>query len=250
MNTAARIGFSALCCLIALSAAADTAYVTSQLKVGLHQDKTADSPIVKVIPVGTALDVLKHGAGMSQVRDPSGTTGWLDNSYLTDKAPAGSAQVQQLQKQLADAQQQISDLQGQAGDEMAASPDQQSALRKKNADLAQKLKEEQLRAGEFQIKLAELRKRVGENNDTASLYKQIEQLREDKKKLEIELSGRAGNSGPVQMLEHAASGSGASLNVPLSALAIAFVVILLAGFAGGIYLMDYRNRRRHGGFRV
>jgi hypothetical protein len=61
---------------------------------------------------------------------------------------------------------------------------------------------------------------------------------------------RTGDGGTVHLLEHAVSGSAEGLNLSLPALAIAILVILFAGFAGGIYLMDYRNRRRHGGFRV
>lgn len=247
MNAVTRIGCGLLCCFATAWAGADTVYVTSSFKVGLHQDKTADSPVVKVVPSGTPLELITRGASVSNVRDSDGTSGWLDNSYLTDTAPAANDKVQDLQKKLNQAQQRIADLEAQAG---PSTPGQQSSLQKQNTDLQQQLKEEQLRAGEFQIQLSELRKRVGQNNDNASLYKQIEQLEADKKKLEVQLSSGQGRDGEGTMSSTGSGRTGTSFRLGFSSLAAASGIILLAGFICGVYLMDYLNRRKHGGFRV
>ena len=39
---------------------AETAYVTDKLMAGIHQDNTTGSIIIKVIPTGTKLEILKQ----------------------------------------------------------------------------------------------------------------------------------------------------------------------------------------------
>jgi len=76
---------------------AETVYIDDKIKIGLHQDKDIDSPIIKLLPGGTALEVVKRDTPLTQVKEPGGTSGWIDNRYLVDAAP-GRAQLLQLQE--------------------------------------------------------------------------------------------------------------------------------------------------------
>lgn len=222
---------------------AGTMYVTREFKTGLHEERSIDSAITALIAAGTALEIVKREEPLSFVRTPDGATGWIDNSYLVAEAPSAGAELKQereradaLERRVAELQQQApaADSAASGGGEMA------DALRKQNAELEQSLKQERLRAGELQVQVSELRKRIGINSDNASLYDRIDELQSENKRLQVALSG-AGAAGGTE------TGGGAPAARSLLAW---FVLVLIAGFGGGIFLMDWRNRRRHGGFRV
>ena len=56
---------------------AETVYIKDSLLVGLHEEKSIDSAILKVLPTGTALEVLKRENDFVNVRSPKGCR-WLD----------------------------------------------------------------------------------------------------------------------------------------------------------------------------
>ncbi|MEX2515721.1 MAG: TIGR04211 family SH3 domain-containing protein [Gammaproteobacteria bacterium] len=82
-----RLLFICLLLGLPLSAHAETVFVIDQVEAGLYQGKTADSPILKLLPTGTALDVLQRDGERVQVRDPEGARGWIDNRYLMPTKP-------------------------------------------------------------------------------------------------------------------------------------------------------------------
>ena len=145
-----------------------------------------------------------------------------------------------LARKLNDAAQQLSRFQ--AGGDKQVSGDA--------SDLQQQLNSERLKTGELQIQLAELKKRIGQNNDTESLYSQIEELREKNKTLEIQLAG-ALNGGESAVTTQSADGqySGYFIRDWKRHLLYFFLAIIF-GMGLGIFAMDHFNRRRHGGFRV
>lgn len=241
-----------LLCAAAAAQTPEKAWVTRDFKAGLHEEKSVDSAITTLVSSGTALEVVKRENPLSFVRTPDGVTGWIDNTYLVTSAPTDAAELKQareradsLERRAAELEKQIADL----GTRPAAGggPVDSSfndALRKQNTDLEQTLKEERLRAGELQVQVSELRKRIGMNSDNASLYDRIGELEAENKQLQVSLSGAAAAEGSAS----SAAGGGAGMN--LRSLAAWLALVLVAGFGGGIYLMDYLNRRRHGGFRV
>ena len=224
----------------------ETVYLTNQFQVGLHQDKSPDTPIIKTIPSGTALELIKQEKNSAYVRDPQGVSGWIDNSYLVQQPPAGTdsakllAENNDLEKKLEDANHQISQLRS----NMATSGG------KDQNDLQQQLNAERIKTGELQIQLAELKKRLGQNNDTDSLYKQIEALKEKNMTLKIQLAGeqdkdeKAGTGGQQN------GDSTGLLQQDWKRSVVYFFIYILIGMVLGIYILDYYNRRRHGGFRV
>lgn len=239
--------------LFSVSAAAqapEKVYVTRDFKAGLHEEKAIDSAITTLVSSGTALEIVKRENPLSFVRTPDGVTGWIDNSYLMTTPPTDTAELKQareradgLERRTAELQKQIADLQSHpaAGGHMDSNL--YETLKKEHADLEQTLKEERLRSGELQVQVSELRKRVGMNSDNATLYDRISELEAENKQLQVALSGKPAADGRPAT-------PGAAVNLGMRSLATWLALLLVVGFGGGIYLMDYLNRRRHGGFRV
>jgi len=244
---ALSVCLSGLLLLAALPGAAETLYITGQIQAGLHQDKLPDSPIVKLVPTGTAVDVIKQEDNVSFVREPGGASGWIDNSYLVAQPSdvQAQAQVATLQKQLDQARQQIQKLQAAPAPPPAQPADQD--LIKENSDLTQQLKAEKLKVGDLQVQMSELRKQIGIDNNNQSLYQKITELSEKNKQLQVELARASDNAGKTDM---AATASAPAPVQNWYRLVLYLVLALAAGLILGMYLLDILHRRRHGGFRV
>jgi len=235
--------------LLLLSAAApaqspEKGWVTRDFKAGLHEEKAVDSAITTLVTSGTALEIVKRENPLSFVRTQDGVTGWIDNTYLVATPPTDSAELKQARERADALERRVAELEKQpaaGGGPVNAGSD--SSLTKANADLEQALKEERLRAGELQVQVTELRKRIGMNSDNAALYDRIGELEAENKQLQVSLS-----DGPAT--GDRTTGSGTAAGLGMRSIAAWLALVLVAGLGGGIYLMDYLNRRRHGGFRV
>lgn len=74
--------------LVAGTAAADTAYVTDLLRLGLHAaQNTSDQPFQTLVS-GTELEVLDRIPNYAHVRTGEGREGWVKSAYLVDEKPA------------------------------------------------------------------------------------------------------------------------------------------------------------------
>lgn len=220
---------------------ADTLYIDDKVLVGMHQENSVDSPILKVIPSGTALDVIKQDKPLSQVKGPDGTTGWIDNKYLVKTAP-GRAQLQEAEDKISQLEAQVSALKSNTAPE---NPSTDKNLAKDNEDLKQLLKSERLRVGELQAQTAELKNKLAHENNND----------ESAKKLETLASENAGLKKQIDNLQKTAGNPSKKINIDLGAfnwkkMLISISISLILGFAAGIYVLDLIIRRRHGGFRV
>ena len=182
-------------------AQAQSVYITDQLKAGLYEEKTLDSPIVKIVPSGTSLELIKQEEELSFVRDPKGVTGWIDNKYLVQERPAHTqlnevkAKNAQLKKQLAVAKQKINIVENELKQQdPPAQPSAMKTLINEKTALQHTIKKERLKVGELQVQLAEVRNRIGQNNDNTSLYKQIGKLEDENKNLEVQLAKKIDNN--------------------------------------------------------
>jgi SH3 domain protein len=74
--------------LLPLMAAAETAYVTDNLRLGLHQAEDTADRAFRILDSGQPMEVLIRGGSYANVRLPDGTEGWVKSAYLVDEKPA------------------------------------------------------------------------------------------------------------------------------------------------------------------
>lgn len=92
-----RILIATLLALGALSARAETLYVTDKLYLGVYSEK--DKGQFTSITSGTALEVIAQERNWVHARLPDGREGWVKSKYLVDKAPA-VVRLAELEQQL------------------------------------------------------------------------------------------------------------------------------------------------------
>lgn len=109
MRRAALVSFS-LCALIAAPVAAETAYVTDSLRLGLHAaSDTSDRPFENLVS-GTAFEVLERNTNYARVRLADGREGWVKAAYIVTEKPAAArvleleAEIEHLRGTVAEAQ--------------------------------------------------------------------------------------------------------------------------------------------------
>ncbi len=256
----------ALCCCQSL-VAAENAFVIDKLLVGVHEGKDLDSAIIKVLPTGTQLEILKREGELAYVADPEQTKGWVDAAYLTAERPAALralelekeklalvARIKVLETQPATARpgQENSQANGQAN----ANPNDDSngkvdALTSENTELKGKLSDERLRSGKLQTEVAGLRTEV--KNSSAPPDARVMELEHARDDLQAELAAVREQLGEF---EARASLNDSAALLPLvlrdyaTWILIALAIVIAIAFAGGAYTIDFLGRRRHGGFRI
>ncbi|MBT8107511.1 MAG: TIGR04211 family SH3 domain-containing protein [Gammaproteobacteria bacterium] len=80
--------FIGLLALLPVVAAADTAYVTDNLRLGLHTAENTSDRAFRFLDSGQAMEVLIRDRNYANVRLPDGTEGWVKAAYLVDEKPA------------------------------------------------------------------------------------------------------------------------------------------------------------------
>lgn len=180
-------------------AAAETAYVTDQLRLGLHQAADTSDRSFRTLESGQELEILSRDRNYARVRLPDGTIGHVKAAYLVTEKPAALI--------VAEARAEAERLQGELEEAMRRFAGPAATI----AALEQQLTEH----------LAELEE---SRNRIVELSEQNERFAERQASYQYSL--------------------------PLSWVGGALGVSLLAGFLGGLWWLDYRSRRRHGGFRI
>ena len=77
-----------LLALLPLVAAAETAYVTDNLRLGLHTAEDTSDRAFRFLDSGQAMEILVRDRNYANVRLPDGTEGWVKAAYLVDEKPA------------------------------------------------------------------------------------------------------------------------------------------------------------------
>lgn len=196
----------ATCCFIygllaalPLSAAAQTVYVTDNLRLGLHEAEDTSGRPFRMLESGQEMEILSRDRNYANVRLPDATEGWVKNAYLVEEKPAKlivaeiTAERDALIAELA------------ATRESFAAP--AATIEALRAEVAQA----ESRIGEAQSQIDELQ---AENQGYAGLKEQYR-------------------------------GS-----LPLSWVAAAIIVCLIAGVLLGMWWVDRQSRNRHGGIRI
>jgi len=226
---------------------AETVYITDSLLVGLHEEKSIDSAILKVLPTGTALEVVSRDNDFVNVRDPKGVTGWVSNNYLISNNPdlnegsdAGAAQskkIKELEAELHTIRMQMT----KPDQWQVVDPDATAKLKSDNKKLTQEINSEKLKSGELQANLAELRNKISQNGSNRKLINEVKQLKETNAQLQDEIAQLQGNSNTNETDPD-------SFSMPSPV--IFSGISLLLGLLAGIIFMDWREKRRYGGLRL
>ena len=233
--------------------AAEPMYVIDKLLVGIHESKAQDSAILKVVPTGTALDVLKREGDFAYVSEAGGVKGWVDGSYLVATAPA-QTRVDALEKDKAGLESRVKQLEEAAkgkGQAVPADSAQLDALLKENTDLKGKLSDEKLRAGTLQTEVASLRTQV--KTSAVPQDARLVELERSRDDIEQELDEARKKLAEFEARE---SQDDVAALVPLvlreykASVAIVALLLIALSFGAGVWTVDMLNRRRHGGFRV
>ena len=191
--------FIGVLALVPLFAAAQTAYVTDTLQLGLHQaSDTSDRPF-RSLDSGQELEILSRTTYYANVRLPDGTLGWVKAGFLVNDKPARLivAETRDEADRLAGELEELRSA-------FAAPAATIDALKQQVADL-------QARLGDSDAKAVELDEQNASLRNRQSQYK---------------------NSMPLQWVAGAVG------------------LCLIGGFLFGLWWVDQRSRRRHGGIRI
>lgn len=278
MKNMQRIVMLLLLMLVGLGAShAETLYVTDRILLGLHTEASEDSPLVDSVPSGTAVQVLESVEAFKKVRLPNGKTGWVNTGYLVNTKPA-TAQVDEIaareekvqtelkstkeelakknrelqvrSDELSNARTTIQELKKKANnaspaidtkmaEELAAANDEIEKLKEKLAQAESSAPPEQPVAQDVQQKQPE---------NASELTQRLTQLEADNAALQgrIDMALAHLNGEEMPTAEELALMRPRLPNWMWSLL----VLMVIIGIAIGVSWMDFRHRRRHGGFRV
>ena len=224
--------------VLLMAGAVDGAHITDKLVVGVYAGPNTDGMPLRLIASGTPLEVLKTEQGFSEVRLADETRGWVESTYITEEKPAKAmlletqAKLRQMGVELAGLREKVA---GDAAATAAAPPIMPPTARE--AQLRQSLQQAQQRVAELEQQLAEVpRDRDARAELEALRARTAEALRllADAHGLRLSATEAPSSAGFLQRYRAWIVG----------------VVALVLGFAAGIAVVDYRIRKRYGGFRI
>ncbi|MEX2497077.1 MAG: TIGR04211 family SH3 domain-containing protein [Woeseia sp.] len=185
--------------LLPQSVNAETAYVTDQLRLGLHRAEDTSDRAFRTLQSGQQLEIVSQTRNYAQVRLPDGTAGYVKAAYLVTDKPAALI--------VAEMRSENQRLQGELEAKIAQFAGPAATI----SALEQQVAEQNATIEENALRVAEL---AAQNEHLGSRQEQYK------------------NSLPVSWVLGATS------------------ICLLAGFLGGMWWIDHRSRKRHGGFRI
>lgn len=220
--------------LLMLPSLLHAAHITDKLVVGLYPAASAEGTPLQLLPSGTPLEVLERDKGFAKVRLSDDTVGWVEADYVTDEKPA-KAMLLETQAKLRQMGLELAALRAAAGEEAAPLP---AALppSAREAELQQALARAEQR-------VAELEGRIVEQSADADAQRRLSALQTRVRAVLDDLAAAEGLV--VQPAEPPPADFLARHQVWVIGIAA-----LVLGIGIGIVLIDYRIRRRYGGFRI
>lgn len=185
--------------LLPLAAGAETAYVTDNLRLGLHQAADTSDRAFRTLESGQELEILSRDRNYANVRLPDGVLGNVKVAYLVFDKPAKLI--------VAETQAALEALQSELESTKAAFAAPAATI----ASLEGRLAESEAALETSTARISELSAEVDDFQERHEQYK---------------------------------------FSLPFKWVASAMFVCLLAGFLGGLWWIDYRSRKRHGGIRI
>lgn len=247
-------------------ASAEKRYVTDRILLGIHVEADETSTLIKSVPSGTELEVIDTAEGFVKIKLEDGTEGWVSTGFVMEQPPATrkydvlaheyEQTTQALDKlkvdyakkerelevrrdQLSNATTTIRELKKRKGGEVVVDTETEDKL-------AASLKEIE----NLKVKIAELEKAPEPTIDVdqKQIFNELKEVKDQndvmKKRIDVALAHLKGERIPTA--EELAS---IRPKFPLWYWTL-LMIILLIGVVAGYFFMDYRFRRRHGGFRI
>jgi SH3 domain protein len=182
-----------------LLAGAETAYITDNLKLGLHQAADTSDRAFRTLESGQAMEILYRDRNYAHVQLPDGVQGYVKAAYLVSVKPAKLI--------VAETQAEVDRLSGELAE-----------MREAFAGPAQTIDALKQQAAELQVAL----------DESNGIVAQLSEENED----------YAGRQDAFKN------------SLPLRWVAGAIGVCLFGGFFVGLWWVDHRSRKRHGGIRI
>jgi SH3 domain protein len=218
--------------LSVLSALAAAAHITDKLVVGLYPEPSLQGEPSRLLTSGTPVEVLKRAKGAVQVRLADDTRGWLEARYVTEEKPAAMM--------LLEAQAEIRRLKARLKASGASSQDAPARHLPsvEDARAQQRLAEAQKRIQTLEAATRELPALRAAAQERDELKSRIDELR---RLLGVKVTAQA---GPGRADGQTAPWWRAHLPWLIGGL------LAVVGFAAGVGFVDWRIRKRYGGFRL
>ncbi len=185
--------------MLPVLAAAETMYVTDNLRLGLHQAEDTGDRAFRMLESGQSLEVLSRDRNYANVQLPDGVQGFVKAAYLVADKPAKLIVAETMAERDA---------------------------------LAAELEETR------QAFAAPAATIEGLKDDAADLTGQLEAA-------QSEIAALKDENASIQGLKERYKGS-----LPLTWVGAAIAVCLIGGFVLGLWWVDHRSRKRHGGIRI
>lgn len=223
--------------LLAAGGLANAAHVTDKLVVGVYPEPSVEGSPLRLISSGTPLEVLSSKGDYAEVRLADETRGWVEARYVTEEKPAkamlleSQARLRQMGLELAALR---SDNEG--GTEPVAEV-QSLPPSAREAQLQQALDQAQQRIGELEAKIVQ--QEIAQDSE-----QRLQRLQGDVRDVLERLAAAQGLT-----VQDAATVPAQDFFSRYRAW-IAAAAALLLGIAAGIGIVDYRIRKRYGGFRI
>ena len=223
-------------CLLAACGAASAAHITDKLVVGLYPRPAEEGSPLQLLSSGMPLEVLQRKAGFSEVRLADDTRGWVASSYVTEEKPAkamlleAQAKLRLMGMELAALRERQPSLTGETTPPVSPPPSAREAQLREALEAAE-------------TRTAELERQLAGRPLAEQAQRELEVLR-GRVRQALELLAEAQGLA-LQRAEPQAQGLITRYQTWIVGLAA-----LLVGFGAGVAVIDYRIRRRYGGFRI
>ena len=273
ISNSLKISVLCLGLVFSQSISAETLYVTDRILLGIHQLPDEKSPILKSIASGVIVTVVSKKDEFINIRTADGTQGWVAANFLVKAKPAAQQydnlfsqyqktvetlkvvnerltkkerELQIKRDQLSNATTTIKELKkGVKANSNTSTPVENVAAIDTGA-----LEEANKEIKTLKTKLLGLEQQLKDNKDIdpsgmqSKLIKTEQENTLMRNSIEMALASLEGKHVPT-----AEELAGIRASFPAWYWGLTIVMIML-GVIGGVVWNDYKNRKRHGGFRI
>ena len=225
--------------LLVLAGTAMAAHITDKLVVGIYADPKAEGQPLRLLSSGTPLEVLQRKDGFAEVRLADDERGWVEARYVTDEKPAKAMllETQLKLRALNDELRALKDAAGPGASVEGVPVPERQAPSAREAELQHALAAAESRIGELERKALEQPQANAAQHELDTLRSQVDKAT----RILADVQGLT--------LSEPETGEEKGL-LALYANWIIGVTALVLGFGLGVALIDYRIRKRYGGFRI